>query len=40
MVGFEGGAEPLEGSGGIELVDFPFHLLRDEFSLEVCFRIA
>lgn len=36
VVGAEGRAEALEGRRGVELVNLPFYLLRDEFSLEVC----
>ena len=31
----EGGAEPAQGSGGVELGDFPFDLFREELSFEI-----
>ena len=40
MVGFEGGTEALQRGRSVEFVDFPLHLLRDEFPLEICFRIV
>lgn len=35
MVGLKRGAEASEGGRGVELVDLPLDLLRDELALEV-----